>query len=89
MGLERLNAAFLLHVLQEQSEANELNSPSIRGSMDRWWANCIRNEDERIWIGKLIRKVRSNDGYIFTREAYKKVLENRMKEGRLSEDNGP
>lgn len=89
MGLERLNAGFLLHVLQEQSESNELNSSSIRGSMDRWWANCIRDEDERVCIGKLITKVRSNDEYIFTRDAYEKILDNRMKEGRLTEYDGP
>ncbi|KAL1711012.1 opioid growth factor receptor conserved region-domain-containing protein, partial [Schizophyllum commune] len=42
LGLERLNAGFLLHVLSEQSEEDELNTPMLQSSMDRWWANCIR-----------------------------------------------
>ncbi|KAG5648322.1 hypothetical protein DXG03_004894 [Asterophora parasitica] len=43
--------------------------------MDRWWANCLRNDDERELIGDLIGRVRrGDDGYIFTRDAYKEVL---------------
>jgi hypothetical protein len=75
VGLERLNVGFLLHVLSEQSESNELNIPGIRNSMDRWWVNCIRNDEERTRIGGLVRKVRSgSDGYVFTRDLYKKAL---------------
>lgn len=87
MGLERLNAGFLLHVLNEQSEANELNSWGIRSSMDKWWANCIRNEEERMWIGALIRQVRlAEDGYVFTREEYEQALHRRDQTGRLDND---
>lgn len=82
LGLERLNAGFLLHVLSEQSEANELNSRGIRGSMDRWWANCLRNEQERSWIGDLIRRVREED-FLFTREDYEQALERRDQTGHL------
>ncbi|TFK40540.1 opioid growth factor receptor conserved region-domain-containing protein [Crucibulum laeve] len=82
-GLEHLNAGFLLHVLSEQSESNELNSPGLRSSMDRWWANCIRNKGERQWVGEMIRKVRSNDGFIFTRALYEKALANRAAAGSL------
>ncbi|EMD40078.1 hypothetical protein CERSUDRAFT_63567 [Gelatoporia subvermispora B] len=56
LGLERLNAGFLLHVLNEQSEHGTLNAPALRNSMDRWWANCLRNEVEREWINNLIEK---------------------------------
>jgi len=78
LGLEHLNTGFLLHVLNEQSEWNELNSRGIRSSMDRWWANCIRNDEERQWIGETIRKVRlHSDEFIFTRDEYKKYLESR------------
>lgn len=85
LGLERLNAGFLLHVLNEQSESNELTSWGIRGSMDRWWANCIRNEDERTWIGNLIHAVRTSEkgGYVFTRQEYENALLNRSQTGRL------
>ena len=84
IGLERLNAGFLLHVLNEQSESEELDSWGIRGSMDKWWANCIRDEEERLWIGDLVRKVRSaDDGYAFTRQEYKKALGHRAKTGKL------
>lgn len=82
LGLERLNAGFLLHVLSEQSEANELNSRGIRGSMDRWWANCLRNEEERSSIGDLIHRVREED-FLFTREDYEQALERRAQTGQL------
>jgi Opioid growth factor receptor (OGFr) conserved region len=85
MGLEHLNTGFLLHVLNEQSESHELNSPGLCNSMDRWWANCIRNEEERLWIRDLIRNVRSaEDSYVFTRQDYEDALENRLKTGRLA-----
>ncbi|TFK27735.1 hypothetical protein FA15DRAFT_635399 [Coprinopsis marcescibilis] len=75
LGLERLNYGFLLHVLNEQSEHDELNTQGIRGSMDRWWANCIRDDEQRDTIGKLIRKVRNPDNdYVFTREEYQAKL---------------
>ncbi|KAJ3970703.1 opioid growth factor receptor conserved region-domain-containing protein [Lentinula raphanica] len=83
LGLENLNAGFLLHVLNEQSEAKQLNSPGIRGSMDRWWANCIRNDAERAWIQATISKVRAGDGFVFTRELYREALERRLESGQL------
>jgi hypothetical protein len=85
MGLEHLSAGFLLHVLNEQSESHELNSRGLCNSMDRWWANCIRNEEERLWIRDLIQKVRSaKDNYVFTRQDYEEALQNRVKTGRLA-----
>jgi len=86
LGLEHLNAGFLLHVLNEQSESDELNSSGIRSSMDRWWANCIRNDEEREWVGDIIRKVRGG-GYVFTREEYETALQRRTA-GRMGEDSG-
>jgi hypothetical protein len=75
LGLERLNVGFLLHILNEQSENEELNTRSIHVSMDRWWANCIRNEEERGRIGNLIQRVRTaEDDYVFTRQDYKNAL---------------
>jgi len=84
-GLERLNAGFLLHVLNEQSESKELNTQGIRSSMDRWWANCLRNEEERAWIRATIAKVRAGDGFIFTRELYQQALKRRNDSGKLGE----
>jgi hypothetical protein len=83
MGLERLNAGFLLHVLSEQSANNLLNAPYLRSSMDRWWANCIRDEPERLFIGQLISQVRSNT-IQFTRNMYEDILERRRRTGRLA-----
>ena len=89
MGLEYLSAGFLLHVLNEQSESHELNSRGLCNSMDRWWANCIRNEEERLWISDLIQKVRSaEDNYLFTRQDYEESLQNRAKTGRLALQEG-
>ncbi|KAH7885291.1 opioid growth factor receptor conserved region-domain-containing protein [Phlebopus sp. FC_14] len=84
LGLERFNAAFLLHVLNEQSEHGELNSPLIRDSMDRWWANCIRDESERTWVGRTVAKVRA--GEPFTREMYETALEIRRVSGKFPHD---
>ena len=92
LGLERLNAGFLLHVLNEQSESSELKSRALQDSMDRWWANCLRDEGEREWIGAEIRKVRAAEGatskseaFVFTREAYEGALERRKVTGKLAE----
>ena len=87
MGLERLNAGFLLHVLNEQSEHDLLNVPNLTGSMDRWWANCIRNDEERQWIGALIDRVRDGD-LVFTRKMYEDALERRKQTGSLDESEG-
>lgn len=84
LGLERLNAGFLLHVLNEQSESDELNSNSLQGSMDRWWANCLRNQEEREYIAGLIEKVRTEGDFIFTREMYEGALDRRAKTGKLT-----
>ena len=85
MGLERLNAGFILHVLNEQSEHNQLNTPRIKESMDRWWANCIRDDEEREWVGDAIRRVRANDGFSFTREVYENALRRREDTGSFLE----
>jgi hypothetical protein len=83
MGLERLNAGFLLHVLNEQSEHSNLNRSGLRDSMDRWWINCIRNDSEREWLKRLVAKVRN--GYIvFDRQLYELALQNRRTSGALS-----
>ncbi|KAH7912555.1 opioid growth factor receptor conserved domain-containing protein [Hygrophoropsis aurantiaca] len=83
LGLEHLNAGFLLHVLNEQSENSKLDSRNIKGSMDRWWANCIRDSYEREWIGRMISKVRSNGEFVFTREMYETALTARKSYGRF------
>ncbi|KAL0581154.1 hypothetical protein V5O48_000844 [Marasmius crinis-equi] len=80
-GLERLNAGFLLHILNEQSEFQMVDTGGIRSSMDRWWANCIRDDAERNWIAEEIERVRARDGHIFTTDMYKKALSNRRAEG--------
>ncbi|KAG6890819.1 hypothetical protein C0995_003252 [Termitomyces sp. Mi166 len=73
--LEYLSVGFLLHVLWEQSDGHGLNTPGIRSSMDKWWANCLRDGEKRSRVGELIRKVRSGeDGYVFTRSLYRKEL---------------
>ncbi|TFK74812.1 hypothetical protein BDN72DRAFT_759034 [Pluteus cervinus] len=84
MGLEHLNSGFLLHVLSEQSESNELNTQGIRSSMGRWWANCIRNQDEREWVGATITQVRDGSS-VFTRKLYEEALERRTQTGSLGQ----
>ena len=82
MGLEHLNAGFLLHVLNEQSEHGKLYTHAIERSMDTWWANCIRNDEERAWVGETIRKVRNGD-LVFTRQMYEAALEQRKETGKF------
>ncbi|KAI6039304.1 opioid growth factor receptor conserved region-domain-containing protein [Pisolithus marmoratus] len=82
VGLEHLNAGFVLHVLNEQSEHSELKTPFIRDSMDRWWANCIRDDREREWVARAIARVRSGR-LVFTRQMYENVLEGRMQTGKF------
>ena len=84
-GLERYNAGFLLFVLAEQSAHQQLNTQTIRGSMDRWWANCVRNQDERKWINETIKKARTEPDFLFSEDAYRDALQRRQKTGSLSE----
>jgi len=87
-----LNVGFLLHVLNEQSEGKDqgrtqLNSRNIRNSMDRWWANCLRHEGDRKWIGAMIKRVRNEQNFVFTRDMYEHALERRRSgTGRLAEE---
>lgn len=86
LGYEHLNYGFLLHVLNEQSEHDQLNTSLIRSSMDRWWANCLRGDREREWINLKIASVRDRDfdePFIFTREMYQEAINNRTNEGRF------
>ncbi|KAG2364441.1 opioid growth factor receptor conserved region-domain-containing protein [Suillus spraguei] len=83
MGLEHLNAGFLLHILNEQSEHKQLNTSLLRDSMDRWWANCLRNGSDREWIGLTIKKVRNEE--IFSREKYEASLQRRKESGSMAE----
>lgn len=78
-----MNAGFVLHVLNEQVERDELNTSMIRSSMDKWWANCIRNEEEREWIGGVMQKARRDSEFVFTREMYERALQRRKETGSL------
>ncbi|TFK79747.1 hypothetical protein K466DRAFT_505080 [Polyporus arcularius HHB13444] len=82
-GLERYNAGFLLFVLAEQSAKQQLNTQTIRSSMDRWWANCLRNEEDRKWINETIQKVRNQSDFVFTEDAYRDALRRRQETGSL------
>ena len=83
-GLERYNAGFLLFVLSEQSGNNILRSDILVNSMDRWWANCVRNHEERAWINDTIQKARSGSAkFIFTEETYREALQRRKETGKL------
>lgn len=83
LGLERLNAGLLLHILNEQSENGYLITSRLRSSMDRWWINCVRNDQERRWLNVLVTKVR-NEEFVFDRKTYELALENRKRLGVLS-----
>ncbi|KAI0074117.1 hypothetical protein K474DRAFT_1710122 [Panus rudis PR-1116 ss-1] len=83
LGFERLNAGFLLHILNEQSEHKQLDNSTLKSSMDRWWANCLRNEEEREWIAGIIRKARTDESWVWTREMCVKALERRKETGSL------
>lgn len=80
LGLEKLNAGFLLHVLVEQATHRQLITSAIISSMDRWWANCIRNQEEREWIRELIRRVRTGQ-LGFERDDYERVMNVRERLG--------
>jgi hypothetical protein len=82
MGLEHLNGGFILHLLNEQSEHDTLADAYLLDSMDRWWANCLRNQEERQVIGEAITKVRSGQ-VTFTRDMYEAALKRRKETGAL------
>ncbi|KAI8978764.1 opioid growth factor receptor conserved region-domain-containing protein [Trametes punicea] len=80
-GLERLNAGFLLFVLVEQSARKQLDTSMLRSSMDRWWANCLRNDEERRWVNDMVRRVRSQSDFVFTEDEYRNSLRRRKETG--------
>jgi hypothetical protein len=47
------------------------------------WANCIRNDQERNYIGSMIHEVRRGR-LVFTRKLYEDMLERRARIGELS-----
>ncbi|CAL1712705.1 unnamed protein product [Somion occarium] len=53
LGLERLNAGFLLHILNEQSEHQELNNSSLKSSMDRW---KVRSDHDFVFTREMYEK---------------------------------
>lgn len=57
----------------------------LESSMDHWWANCIRDTEEREWIHNLIDKVREDEGFMFTRQMYEEALERRKQTGSIVE----
>lgn len=78
-GQEHLNAPFLLFFLVEQARG-ELNSTSLTRSMDNYWRWCIRNDEEREFVGEMIGGVREEEGK-WTEEMYVEALERRKKMG--------
>lgn len=71
-------------MLNEQSEHNKLSSATLIQSMDRWWANCIRDDEERKWVGELIKRVRTDEDFVFTRDLYVLAIDRRVETGKLS-----
>ena len=85
LGLEHFNAGFLLFVLSQQSEHRQLSTQFLLNSMDKWWINCIRNDEERKWINEAVARVRRNPSSIFSEEVYRTILRKRQETGSLKE----
>ncbi|KAH7336899.1 opioid growth factor receptor conserved region-domain-containing protein [Rhizoctonia solani] len=78
-------APFVLHVLNEQSEHGLLNAPVLQNSLDRWWANCNRNDQERETVRAVIARIRDKaDKRVFTRAAYEQMIDTRGSQGTLT-----
>lgn len=88
-GCEYLNAPFLLFVLVEQSrpESPQLDSASLVRSMDNYWRWCIRDDEEREFVGETIAAVRSAERK-WSEEDYRAALERRKVHGSLRETQG-
>lgn len=80
MGYERLGLGLILHVLNEQNEHRALDTSGIHSSMDRWWANCVRSDADRAWVGALIKDVRAGRAS-FSRSDYEAALQRRADTG--------
>ncbi|CAE6341272.1 unnamed protein product [Rhizoctonia solani] len=78
-------APFVLHVLNEQSEHGLLNTLVIQDSLDRWWANCNRNEQERETVGAIVARIRDRTNkWTFTRAMYEQMIHAREAENTLA-----
>lgn len=86
-GCEVLNAGLLLWFLVEQARPEgerQLDSPGLVRSMDGYWRWCIRNEEERDWVGATIEAVRTGERG-WSEEDYREALRRREKTGSFSE----
>lgn len=79
-GWEHLNAGWLLWFLVEQARG-ELDGASLRNSMDGYWRYCLRNEEERDWLGGVTEYVRK--GGDWEEADYREALEWRKTTGRF------
>ncbi|CAE6439070.1 unnamed protein product [Rhizoctonia solani] len=78
-------APFVLHVLNEQSEHGLLNAPVLQNSLDKWWANCNRNDQEQETIRTIITRIRDKtDKWVFTRATYEQMIDARESQGTLT-----
>lgn len=57
----------------------------MRESMDRWWVNTLRREEERKWFGELVGRVRKGDG-LWTVTEYEAMLDRRKRKGSVVEE---
>ncbi|KAJ1303410.1 hypothetical protein OPQ81_011602 [Rhizoctonia solani] len=81
-------APFVLHVLNEQSEHGLLSTPMLQNSLDRWWANCNRNDQERETIRDIITHIRDKSKkWVFTRATYEQMINTREEQGTLTVPN--
>ncbi|CCO31364.1 Opioid growth factor receptor Short=OGFr [Rhizoctonia solani AG-1 IB] len=77
-------APFVLHVLNEQSEHGLLKAPAIQNSLDKWWANCNRNDQERETVQDVISRIRDKSNkWVFTRAMYEQMIHSRETQGAL------
>ncbi|KEP47077.1 opioid growth factor receptor-like protein [Rhizoctonia solani 123E] len=78
-------APFVLHVLNEQSEHGQLDTFVLQKSLDGWWANCNRNDQEREAIREIITRIRDKtNNWTFTRAAYEQMIHARATQNTLT-----
>ncbi|SCZ96488.1 BZ3500_MvSof-1268-A1-R1_Chr8-2g10227 [Microbotryum saponariae] len=87
-GLEYSHAAPLLFILVEQNPSSPnglLSDRSLIRSMDQYWRYCIRNEEEREWVVRVIDEVRRGERE-WTQTEYEQAIGRRKVTGTFRED---
>ena len=84
LGHQDYVPSFLLFILAEQSQYNNLNTLELSESMDHYWVYCMRERDAQHSVAKAVKWVR-DDGQ-FSMDVYRRMVQRKQDSGKWEFD---